>query len=163
MFTSFAREFLCKVQLQSLFADLSIIISIMLLQAHRYRNVYPRSLLLLVGWYPQQWWEGTEAEQEDLMTRYGCSVADRKEVLNYVIAPRKAGRTFTDPLTQADSGIVSIYRGVCNFCVVFFFRMAWKLSVFMRFIGLARLCKFLGLPSTSSATMPHGLWGECSK
>ena len=69
------------------------------IQAHRFHRVYPRALFVLAGWYPPRWWEGDEAEQEDLMTRYDCSVADRESVIEYIIAPRKAA---------------NIYRCVCN-------------------------------------------------
>ncbi len=48
------------------------------------------------------------AAQEDLIRRYGCTVENREEVLNYMIAARKAGRLFTDASRVADSGIVSI-------------------------------------------------------
>ncbi len=61
---------------------------------------------MVVGWYAPMWWEGTEEEQQDLMDRYGCSVADRAEVMDFIIGPRKAGRTFTNASAVADSGIV---------------------------------------------------------
>ena len=80
------------------------------MQAAKYRIVYPRALLMVVGWYTFLWWEGSEEEQLDLMERYRCSVADRENVVDYVVGPRKAGRTFTNASTVADSGIVSLTR-----------------------------------------------------
>ena len=88
--------------------------------------MYPRALFVLAGWYPPRWWEGDEAEQEDLMTRYDCSAADRESVIEYIIAPRKAGRTFTDPSARADSGIVNISVQMHVKCVIFFiFSTEW--------------------------------------
>lgn len=53
---------------------------------------------------------GNEEDRADLADKYpGCSVADREAVLDHAIAPRKAGRTFSDADANitADSGIVS--------------------------------------------------------
>lgn len=93
-----------------------------IMQAHRFHRVYPRTLLMIVGWYPPKWWEGNAAEQRDLMARYDCSVADRESVVEYIIAPRKAGRTYTDASALADSGIVSSLCTLDNslFCRVIF-------------------------------------------
>lgn len=80
---------------------------LVIIQAAQYRMVYPRALFMVVGWYPPQWWEGTAEEQMDLEARYGCTVADRENIMDFVLAPRKAGRRFTDASRVADSGIVS--------------------------------------------------------
>ena len=77
-----------------------------MLQAYEDRRVYPRALFMVVGWYAPNWWRGTTADQEDLMERYGCTVAHREAVLNFTIGARKAGRRFTDASRVADSGIV---------------------------------------------------------
>lgn len=44
----------------------------------------------------------------DLLERYGCSVADREAVMDFIVGPRKAGRLLTDHSRVADSGIVSV-------------------------------------------------------
>jgi hypothetical protein len=70
--------------------------------------IYPRALFMVVGWYAPQWWEGTEAEQLDLIERFECTLPDRERVMDYVVAPRKAGRRFTNASRVADSGLVSL-------------------------------------------------------
>ena len=78
------------------------------LQAAKYRIVYPRALIMVVGWYAPMWWEGSEEEQMDLMERYRCTVAAREGVMDYVVGPRNAGMLFTNASRVADSGIVSM-------------------------------------------------------
>lgn len=60
----------------------------------------------MLGWYPVDWWK---EDQDILAKRYpGCTVETREKVLEYTLAPRKAGRTFkaNESKVVADSGIV---------------------------------------------------------
>ena len=63
---------------------------------------------MVVGWYGNNWWVGDEEDQADLLQRYGCTVEHRRQVLDYMIAARKAGRLLIDPSRVADSGIVRL-------------------------------------------------------
>ncbi len=60
-----------------------------------------------MGWYGKDWWHANEMEQRDLEEKFGpCSQEDREAVLQYSLAPRKAGRVFSNGSFVADSGIV---------------------------------------------------------
>ena len=69
---------------------------------------YPRSLFLVVGWYPEVWWIGDDDAQLDLLTRRGCTAEQRESVMPFIITAKKAGRIFTDASAVADSGIVRL-------------------------------------------------------
>lgn len=100
----------CNIVLKALYCWISgsAFITDFFFQAHQLGLIYPQAQLIIVGWYANNWWVGTEEEQEELMDKYnGCTAEQRERVLSNTIAMRKAGRTFTDPSAVADSGIVS--------------------------------------------------------
>ena len=65
---------------------------------------YPRNLFFMNGWYENQWWEGNEEEQADLLRKYNCSVSQRKSLLPFTLATSTV--MVQDYSAVADNGYV---------------------------------------------------------
>ena len=72
-------------------------------------------MFLFYGWYSDNWWVGTEKEQECLRVMYpGCTAEQRASVAVYSLAPLQAEFLVDqDESAVIDSGIVSYYVNRC--------------------------------------------------
>ena len=79
------------------------------MQAYEHGIHYPRNLFLFLGWHTDNWWIGTEREQEDIRRVYpGCTAEQRASVVAYSLAPLQSEFLVDqDESTVIDSGIVS--------------------------------------------------------
>lgn len=68
---------------------------------------YPRNLFFVNGWYADQWWVGSEEEQEELKVKYNCNAAQRESLLPSTLAPATSGRVVLNYSAVADNGYVS--------------------------------------------------------
>ena len=114
---------------------------------------------MVVGWYADDWWVGDADDQLDLIRRYGCTVENREQVLNYMIAARKAGRLFTNASIVADSGIVSIpsrFQSDVRTQNLLLCRMDLRLRTYMLYTEGNLPLPMIPSASTSSAMTLHG-------
>ena len=76
------------------------------LQAFQAGIYYPQYQFVVIGWYGNQWWVGDSDFQQYLLSKYGCTIANRETALAYSISVLQD--EFASDLSKVvDSGTVS--------------------------------------------------------